>query len=308
MPQLRPLMHPRHWLSWLAIGITWLLSKCPYRWQPPLGHWVGHLLRNTDKKSRHNTQTNLRLCFPSLTYTQRTLLEKRCFASLGHALLESAMAWWSSDKRLLPLGHFHGLDHLKHAQRAGQGVILVSAHWHGLELVGRLLSQQLPLCVTYRPQKNAILDFLIMHCRQRHYCHLIARHDIRGMLRALRQGHTVFYAADTDVHGKGCFAPFFDIPASTTIATARYAAQTGAQVIPLTFYRREQGDGYEIHIAPPLTNYPSANPTQDAQRINQLIEDATRQYPEQYLWQYRRFKTRPAQEPCFYDATPSRNI
>ncbi len=31
----------------------------------------------------------------------------------------------------------------------------------------------------------------------------------------------------------------------------------------------------------------------DITYINQLVEDAIRKKPEQYLWQYKRFKTRP---------------
>jgi lauroyl/myristoyl acyltransferase len=40
----------------------------------------------------------------------------------------------------------------------------------------------------------------------------------------------------------------------------------------------------------------------DTARINGLIETAVRRYPEQYLWQHRRFKTRPAGEASLYGA------
>ena len=52
---------------------------------------------------------------------------------------------------------------------------------------------------------------------------------------------------------------------------------------------------------PPLTNFPSGEgPEVDARRMNEAIEAAVREIPEQYFWVHRRFKTRPPGEPDFY--------
>ena len=303
MPPLH-LFKIRHWPIWLLISLLWLLNQLPYRWQLGLGKHLGQLLMWVDKKSRQNTLVNLQLCFPELDEQQR---QQRCrdnFASLGCALLESSMAWWGSDKRLRKLAHFHGLHHLQQAAAQQQSIILLSAHFHGLELVGRLITLEFPFCVTYRPQKNAVLDYLARHYRHKHYLKIIERNDIRSMIKTLKQDGVVFYAADTDVGHKGPFVPFFNIPASTTTATSRYAKRTQAQVIPVFFNRRDNASGYDIHLQAPLKNFPSHDIIQDTLRTNQCIEQAIQRHPTQYLWQYRRFKSRPQQAPCFYDKTP----
>ena len=41
-------------------------------------------------------------------------------------------------------------------------------------------------------------------------------------------------------------------------------------------------------------------PEADARRMNEAIEAAVRDIPEQYFWVHRRFKTRPPGEPDFY--------
>jgi Kdo2-lipid IVA lauroyltransferase/acyltransferase len=58
--------------------------------------------------------------------------------------------------------------------------------------------------------------------------------------------------------------------------------------------------GYEVRLYPPLENFPTDDPVADAARINAEVEKWVRQMPEQYLWPYRRFKTRPNNEPSLY--------
>ncbi len=51
---------------------------------------------------------------------------------------------------------------------------------------------------------------------------------------------------------------------------------------------------------PPIENIPSGDLTKDATRLNASIEEGIRARPEQYIWQYKRFKTRPAGEARIY--------
>jgi KDO2-lipid IV(A) lauroyltransferase len=60
------------------------------------------------------------------------------------------------------------------------------------------------------------------------------------------------------------------------------------------------GGGYEVIFMPPLENFPSADPVADARRMNEVIELAIRQAPEQYFWVHRRFKSRPEGESSVY--------
>ena len=61
------------------------------------------------------------------------------------------------------------------------------------------------------------------------------------------------------------------------------------------------GTGYEVAFAPALANYPSGDHVQDATRMNAVIEHGVRERPDQYMWSYKRFKTRPDNLPSFYE-------
>ncbi len=302
-PAIKGLLHPRQWPVWLAVGLLWLLAQLPYRWLLKLGEGiVGKLLYHFSSKARRTAETNLALCFPELTAVQRKNLLKQNFAATGISLLETALAWWGKEQRLCHLLKVHGMEHLEQALAKGNGVILCSAHFMSLELAGRLLAMQQPFAVIYRPQKNILLDKLAKRYRQKIYQRIIARGDLRSMLKYLKHKGVVWYTPDIDAGlNNSVFVPFFNIPAATITATSRLAQLSQAQVIPTFPFRRQDGTGYDIYMHAPLTHYPSGDSEQDARRLNQIIETAIEQAPEQYLWQYKRFKTRPLGEKRFYD-------
>jgi KDO2-lipid IV(A) lauroyltransferase len=291
----------RHWPTWLGLAGLRLLVYLPYAWQLSLGHAVGRLMYGLATKSRHTSQTNIDLCFPDSSVAEKQQLVKNCFISMGIGLFETGLAWWAPTKRLMPLVKIHGLEYIETALQKGKGVILFGAHFTTLEIVGRLLAQNLPFAVVYRRQKNLVLDFLNQYYLQKYYQMAIAREDIRGTLRCLKHNIPVWYTPDVDAGIKSSvFVPFFGIQAASVTATTRFTKLSQASSIPVSFYRREDGSGYDIIFQPPLTNYPSDNLMADTARINQALEDAIRKRPEQYLWSYKRFKTRPPGEARIY--------
>lgn len=298
----KSLYHPRQWPFWILIGLLWLVAKLPYRWLLALGKKLGKVLFKIGGKGKKTAIINLKLCFPALSAQEREKLLIKHFEAAGISLMETALAWWGNAHKLKPLLHIQGLEYWQQALAAGKGVIFCSAHFMTLELAGRLLAMEQPFSVVYRSQKNAVLDKFAKRHRNRIYQRIIARGDLRGMLKYLKQNGTVWFTPDIDAGLKNSvFVPFFGVPAATITATARLANMSGAQVLTAFCYRRSDESGYDVCISPPLANYPSTEPQQDAWYINQLIENAVLQAPEQYLWQYKRFKTRPGDESRFYD-------
>ncbi|NOQ77940.1 MAG: lipid A biosynthesis lauroyl acyltransferase, partial [Gammaproteobacteria bacterium] len=83
-------------------------------------------------------------------------------------------------------------------------------------------------------------------------------------------------------------------------ATSNFSKLGKAVVIPFFTYRKTNASGYVVELLPPIKNFPSCERIKDATIINQIIETAILKAPEQYLWAYRRFKTRPEGEADFY--------
>ena len=130
---------------------------------------------------------------------------------------------------------------------------------------------------------------------------MIERSDARAILRRLKQGRVIWYAADQDYGRKrSVFAPFFGIQTASITATAKLAALTGAPVLLGSNFRDLDTLTWEAFGGEPLKGFPTGDDVADATAINEAIEAAILRHPEQYLWMHRRFKTRPEGESSFY--------
>lgn len=294
-------LHPRYAFSWLGVGTLWLISKLPYALAIRIGQAIGIGAYAFAKKRRHITEVNLALCFPELSAEQQQQLCKNSFMSVGIGLIEMALAWWKPIQKLTPLLHIKGIEHLHAALNSQQGLLILGAHFTTLDLVGRLLSSQYALCVTYRNTKDPLFDAMMQYKRETFFSASINRHDIRQFIRILKNKGMVWYAPDQDYGAKhSVFAPFFGIPAATITATSRLTKLGKALILPCFQNRLPNNQGYLIEFQPVLQHYPSEDEVIDATRINQILEQAILRCPEQYLWQHRRFKTRPNGSPRLY--------
>ncbi len=177
--------------------------------------------------------------------------------------------------------------------------MILATHFTCLDICGQLLGQRFPTDAFYRQHKNPVLEWVWSRSRGR-FGEPIHRRDIKRALRRLREGHRLFYLPDQDYGRKSTvFADFFGIPASTTVGTSTLAKGGRARVVFPFFRRLDEGRRFEIRFVE-LKDFPGADISQDARRVNAMLEEAVLQAPEQYMWVHRRFKTRPPGQAKVY--------
>ena len=301
-PRLTPsLLHPRYWLTWLGLGLLWLVVQLPYPWLMALGRTLGHLAQRLLKRRVAIARRNLQLAFPHLSAEEQAVLLRRNFESVGCAIFETGMAWFWPDRRIRALMQVEGEEHVRAAVAAGEGMLLLSCHLLTLELNARMFGLLRPGIGVYRPNTQPVLEYAQVRGRTRSNKALVDRKDIKGMIKALRQGEALWYAPDHD-YGRhaSVFVPFFAVEQTATVTgTATLARVKNARVLPCYTLRLPKG-GYQLVIGAPLENYPCGDELQDARRSNEVVEEAVRRAPEQYMWLHRRFKTRPEGQPSLY--------
>ncbi len=278
-----------------------MLCQLPYRIQLWLGSGLGKLIYLFARRERRIAATNIALCFPEKSPKQQKRILKQHFSSLGISVFEMGLARWSSRKRLLRMVNTEGLEHLDEAIKQGQGIMLLAPHFTCIQICARILSLGYQISILYRPHKNPFVN----HFFEKIYSQsngMIPRHNVRLLLRTLKKEKgIVCFTPDVDTGRKtSVFVPFFGIPTATTTTPAVMGRIASAISIAVHCLRLPRGKGYKFYINKPLENFPSDDIENDITRINQATEASIRQCPEQYLWVYKRFKSRPQGEKRFY--------
>lgn len=291
----------------LLLALMWLLHWLPLPLLGRLGAGVGSLLFVLMRSRRRITLTNLALCLPELSETERHAIARAHFQSYARSVLERAILWWAPPSRLQRL--IRVKPGVPTATAASRPTIFLCPHFVCLEVAGVAITMKGPLCSIYTPQRNRVFDSALRKGRVRFGTpeearrFLLSRADgIKPIIRAMRSGRPFLMLPDMDFGRKeSIFVPFFGVPAATLTAPARLAAATGAQVIPVTTRFLPDYGGWEVEFHPAWPDFPGDDIEAATRRMNEFIEARVREMPGEYFWSHKRFKTRPEGMPSVYD-------
>lgn len=289
------------------VGFGWLIAQLPYGVHYFLSYLIGDALYFTKPKRLRIAKKNIAACFPDLSDQERDLMLRKNMRSLSLGLFETLICRFGRASIFHKRFEVVGEQCLQEHQ--GEGKILLVFHCASMELCAAALFVRFPLLVVYRPHDNPVIDYTQNRRWSLHRgamsetdqsSHAYSRKDVRGMVKALRQGKNLWIAADQDLGDKrSVFSTFFGVPAATPMSPAKLAQSGRALALPVSFTRPDW-KSYRIEIHPPLEGYPVGDDRADADRFNQLAERIISIEPESYLWVHRRFKTRPDGEADFY--------
>lgn len=189
---------------------------------------------------------------------------------------------------------YEGFEHYAEAKRRGRGVLFGTGHlgnWELSAFAHALMTE--PMNVVVRPLDDRRVDELVERRRQLSGNRIITKKDAaRTILRALKANEAVGILVDQNsMMNEGVFVDFFGVPACTNVAFAKLAAHSGATVIPGFALWSHEEQRYVLRFYPPVDV--TGDAAEDTQRLHQAIEQVIRQYPDQWLWIHRRWKTRP---------------
>jgi KDO2-lipid IV(A) lauroyltransferase len=290
-----------------VILIKCVLYLCAYLPLPLLhafGHCVGWGLILTRNRSRRASEVNIRLCFPEMPADEQRKLVRRSLLETGKTIMETGALWLRSGESALRLIRKveHG-DLVDRAMQDGKGIIFATPHMGAWEAAGLYGAHKYNMTCLYRPLKISGLENLVNKARSRfggNYVPANAR-GIRQLYATLRRGGVVAMLPDQEPQrGTGIFAPFFGIPAYSMVFLPRLAVKTGAAVIFAWCERQPFGRGYILHFRLPPAAIHSGNIAEAVTATNQAVEQCIHACPAQYQWSYRRFRTRPDNEPSYY--------
>ena len=289
------------WQEWLVRLLAQGLSRLPLAFSQGLGWLLGTLLWYCPNKQRRNAFINLRLCHPDWSEAELRRFRNRALREEAKTFVEIAYLLLRPVPQVLSLiRESQGLELLE--RRGEQGLIVLSPHLGAWEMAGLYLSTRGPTTTLYKPQPLA--DDLVRRARGRAGALLVPTDQtgIRRLLQGLKRGEYLGILPDQEPkEDKGCvFAPFFGVPALTMLLVNRLARRTGARVVFLFARRLPWGRGFALHCLPAPGGVDSADEVEAAAALNRGVEACVDLCPEQYVWSYKRFRTRPGGGPHPY--------
>ena len=250
---------------------------------------------------------NLALAFPEMADSERRRLLRGEFISLGRQLAEVCLFPRYTRENVSRTIVYDGFENFERAYARGQGVLFLTGHIGAWELSAFAHSLNgHPLSIVMRSLDNPYIDRLLQSYRTMHGNRTVDKDDfVRGLLGAMRAGETVGILMDTNMTPpQGVFVDFFGVPACTASGLARIALRTDAAVVPgFTVWDAKQRK-YILRFEPAVELIRTADNEADivanTAKFTNAIEEIIRQYPDQWLWVHRRWKTRPPGEPPLY--------
>ena len=252
-------------------------------------------------KRRRIAATNIDLCFPHLEPAAREDLLAKTLLSNTTGVLETLRGWFATPTQLAGLAKIDGIEHLHAALAEGRGVVVVGAHYDGIELAMRHVADASgqPMPILVRRHNDACIEAAVAAARGTYAGATYDKKDIAGFTSAVRAGQGVFYVPDQNAARRTVFVPFLGVQAATLGAIGGVLQRAGGRVL-LMWARRDQDGRQHIGLQPAWPGWPGADDTETAARYMQWVGERLQAAPEQYLWVHRRFKTRPPGEPPLY--------
>ena len=284
-----------------AQAVVASLQYAPRPLAEKLGNFYAGLLDSFIPRLRRTAEVNLTFAFPGRDSAWRKETTDEIFRSIGRILFALARFPGINADNVHDWIRYEGFEHYIEAKRRGRGVQFATAHLGNWELSAfchALLTE--PMHVVVRPLDNPVIDEIVETRRSLSGNNLLSKRDFaRSILHALRKNEPVGILVDQNSAVENAvFVPFFGKPACTNMTFARLAARSGAAVIPGFALWSEAEHKYILRFYPLLEM--SGDAEQDTLRIQASIENAVREYPGQWLWIHRRWKTRPPGEQDLY--------
>jgi len=252
---------------------------------------------------RRVAQANLRICFPDHASSAFGPLLKDSFVHYVCSILESGRnAYWPISRLQALCAGVQGADLLDRARASGRGVLILAPHFGAWEYLGLWLQTQFDMAILYKPPEHPGLEKALFRMRARGGGRMLPATSagLRQLFAHIGAAGVAAMLPDQQPSaGQGRFAPFYGVPALTGVLAPRLVWKTGCIALFVVCERLETGS-YQIHVIPADDDIYSGDMALALAAVNRGVEKCIAIDPAQYLWSYKRFRTRPIGELPLY--------
>jgi len=229
----------------------------------------------------------------------------KCFYNLGRGAIE--LVYFTAHDHMIKekLSFTPGSRELLDAAlKEGKGVIGVTAHFGNFPLMFLYLALSgYKTNVIIRPGRDEVIEKRFQDTRNRLGLNTIYSYPrqtcVKRSINALREKELLCIPLDQNFGTGGVFVDFFGRKAATATGPVVFAMRTGAVLMPI-FTARGKDDEHIIMVEPHFHIEHKATDEETVEfnvaKITKIIERYVRQYPHEWGWMHRRWKSKPKEE------------
>ena len=239
------------------------------------------------------TRSNLRLAFPELDEEETQSLTKKSLIETLRIAGELGLAWSRlPGSNLSKYIDVKGIDNVFDSMGKKKGLILFTPHLSNIEVLLNSISKEFSCMALYTPSKNQYMDQVMLAARSKMGAEMVEPNmtGVKSMLNLLKQGGVVVIASDQvpNLEG-GLLSKFFSTPALTMTLVSRLKLKTGAPCHSVYCLRKPEGNGFEVVYSQEVEGM-DLDIQSSVDRMNEELEKCIMIAPEQYAWEYKRYK------------------
>ena len=277
----------------LAVAMIKGLGALPLPMSRAIGRGFGYLAWLGNGRGKQTTLRNLELCFPDMPVNERLALAKRSLQETSITGAEVGYIWTRPYDEWKDLIEVPQASHevVQEALAKNKGLLVLGPHLGNWEVIGLYFAEVYGITSMYEPIKYKGVDKIVHQARERTGASLVPTNTsgVKAQLKALKQGKLVGVLPDqVPDRNSGQMAPFFGIPALTMGLIHSMASRTGAAAI--TVYAERTDKGFKLIFSHADERIYSKDSLEALTGLNASVEACVRQRPEQYQWEYKRFR------------------
>ena len=276
------------------ITLLSLMSILPLRVLHFLGTILAYFLFLFPNSLRATTFTNLSLCFPQKLKKEILYQTKLSLIETSKNFFELGKSWVSYPlKGVDSIVDIKGLDGLKKSLDLNHGVILFTPHLGNIEILINYLASNFACTIPYTKVKTSAAEVIIKKARTAMGANMVSLSTagIRTLLKTLNGGGLLAIACDqVPYENGGLISNFFKVPARTISLVAKLANKVNCPCHSICCVRNKRSEGFTIYISNSIGEINSSNLNESVNLMNREIEKCIMRAPEQYAWEYKRFK------------------
>jgi lauroyl/myristoyl acyltransferase len=193
-----------------------------------------------------------------------------------------------STDEICEITKIEGIEYMEQALALGKGVILISAHFGNIDILGQVpLAYGVPFSAPVQHTQPERLFQYTLKLRQSHGLRLFpADGPLMELYRALGRGEMIGLPCDRGISDNTRAVKFFGATAFLPEGPVRLALRTGAALVP-AFGLRLPDNTFLAWVEPPLelarTGDREADITAGLEMVVEVLERTISQYPDQWL-------------------------